>query len=165
MNTNRIFGRSSLGGMGWRATANSRPGRFQARRNASPELLRRGAILEHRPGGTRPTILKLPPTRRATRKRPGTTWLTRKLLWTLGTRRRGREREPHKIGYSGDHAWVVWDGEQRQALVRTVSKPGEMPHRNHSAEEQFSSIALAADPHKGLITLARPADTNSASKR
>ena len=53
-------------------------------------------MLEHRPGGpTRPTILKLPPTRRAIRKRPRTIWLTRKLLWTLGTRRRRREREPH----------------------------------------------------------------------
>jgi hypothetical protein len=30
----------------------------------------RGAILVHCPGGTRPTILKLPPTTRATRKRP-----------------------------------------------------------------------------------------------
>jgi hypothetical protein len=67
-------------------------GRFQARRNASPESLSRRIILEHRPGGTRPMILKLPPTRRATRKRPRTTWLTRKLLWTLGTRRRRRER-------------------------------------------------------------------------
>ena len=27
---------------------------------------------------------------------------------------------------------------------RAVSKPGEMPHRNHSAEKQFSSITLAA---------------------
>ena len=36
------------------------------------------------------------------------------------------------------------DGEQWQALVRSVSKPGEMPHRNHSGEEQFSSIALVA---------------------
>ena len=95
MEANRIFGRSSLGGMRWSAMANSRPDRFRARRNASLESLRREAILEHRPGGTRPTILKLPPTRRATRKRPWTTWLTRKLLWTLGTRRRGREREPH----------------------------------------------------------------------
>ena len=31
MNTHRKFGRSSLGGMGWRATASSRPGRFQTR--------------------------------------------------------------------------------------------------------------------------------------
>ena len=83
------------GGMGWRATVSSRPDRFQTRGTASPESLTRGAIFAHRPGGTRPTILKLPPTRRATRKRPWTTWLTRKLLWTLGTRRRGREREPH----------------------------------------------------------------------
>ena len=66
-------------------------GPFSNRGNASLESLRRGAILEHRPGGTRPTILKLP----RLRKRPWTTWLTRKLLWTLGTRRRGREREPH----------------------------------------------------------------------
>jgi hypothetical protein len=91
MNANRIFGRSNLGGMRWSATARSRPDRFQARRNASLESLGRGAILEHRPVGTLPTILKLLPTR----KRPWTTWLTRKLLWTLGTRRRGREREPH----------------------------------------------------------------------
>jgi acyl dehydratase len=36
---------------------------------------------------------------------------------------------------------------QIQALVRAVSKPGGMPHSNHSAEEQFSCIALAArDP-------------------
>jgi predicted RNA-binding Zn-ribbon protein involved in translation (DUF1610 family) len=51
MNTNRICGRSSLDGMGWRATASSRPGRFQATRNASRESLSRGAIFEHRPGG------------------------------------------------------------------------------------------------------------------
>jgi hypothetical protein len=95
MGTNRIFGRSSLGGMGWRGTESSPPGRFQTRGTASPESLSRGAILEHCPGGTRPTILKLLPTRHATRKRPWTTWLTRKLLWTLGIRRRGREREPH----------------------------------------------------------------------
>ena len=63
-------------------------GPFPNQENASPESLSRGAILEHRPGGTRPTILKLSPTMRATRKRPWTTWLTRKLLWTLGTRRR-----------------------------------------------------------------------------
>ena len=67
---------------------------------------------EHRPGGTRPTILKLSPTRRATRKRPWTTWLTRKLLWTLGTRRRGREREPHNRAKSKQRrrprACVVW---------------------------------------------------------
>ena len=31
MNTHRKFGRSSLGGMGWRATASSRPGRFQTK--------------------------------------------------------------------------------------------------------------------------------------
>jgi hypothetical protein len=96
MNTNRIFGQSSLGGMGSRGTARSPPGRFQTRGTASPESLRRGAILEeHRSRGTRLTILKLPPTRHTTRKRPWTTWLTRKLLWTLGTRGRGREREPH----------------------------------------------------------------------
>jgi hypothetical protein len=52
MKTNRIFGRSNLGGMGWRATASSHPGRFQTRKNASPESLSRGAILEHRLGGT-----------------------------------------------------------------------------------------------------------------
>src|SRR6476646_10688714 len=86
MDTNRIFARSSLGGMGWRETASSRPGRFQTRRNASPESLSRGAIFQHRPGGTRSTILKLPRPRR----RPWTTWLTRKLLWTPGTRRRGK---------------------------------------------------------------------------
>ena len=27
------------------------------------------------------------------------------------------------------------------------SKPGEMPHRNHSGEEQFSRIALVAADH------------------
>src|SRR6476469_6811041 len=87
METNRIFGRSSLGGMVWRATASSRPGRFQTRRNASPESLSREAIFEHRPGGT---LTQRPG------KRPWTTWntwLTRKLLWTLRTRRRGGERE------------------------------------------------------------------------
>src|SRR6187200_2503486 len=111
--TNRIFGRSNLGGMRWSATASSRPGRFQARRNASLESLSRRAILVHRPGGTRPAILKLPPTTRATRKRPWTTWLTRKLLWTLGTRRRGREREPHKSevqSNEGDRAGVIAQG-------------------------------------------------------
>jgi hypothetical protein len=51
-------------------------------------ILSRGSVLEHRPGGTRPTILKLSPTMRATRKRPWTTLLTRKLLWTLGTSER-----------------------------------------------------------------------------
>ena len=56
----------------------------------SPESLSRGAILEHRRGGTRATILKSLPTMRATRKRPWTTWLTRKPLWTLGTRRKGK---------------------------------------------------------------------------
>ena len=81
------IGRSSLGGMGWRATVKSHPGCFQTRRNAAPKSLSRGAIIENRPGGTRPTILKLSPTMRAT-KRPWTTWLTRKLLWTLGTRRK-----------------------------------------------------------------------------
>ena len=55
---NRIFGRSSLAGMGWRATASSRPVRFQTRGNASPESLRREAIFEHRPGWRRP--LKCP---------------------------------------------------------------------------------------------------------
>jgi len=90
MNTHRKFGRSSLGGTGWRATASSRPGRFQTRRNASPESLSREAIFEHRPGGT---LTQRPG------KRPWTiwtTWLTRKLLWTLRTRRRGREREPQQ---------------------------------------------------------------------
>ena len=38
-------------------------------------------------------------------------------------------------------------GEQRQALVRAVFKPGEMHHRNHSGEEQFSSIALVDAGH------------------
>src|SRR6476469_7147060 len=88
METNRIFGRSSLGGMVWRATASSRPARFQTRRDASPESLNREAIFEHRPGGT---LTQRPG------KRPWTTWttwLTRKLLWTLRPRRRGREREP-----------------------------------------------------------------------
>ena len=87
MNTNRIFGRSRLAGMGWRTTASSRPGRFQTRGNASPESLSREAIFEHRPGGT---LTQRPG------KRPWTTWntwLTRKLLWTLRTRRRGGERE------------------------------------------------------------------------
>src|SRR6476620_8222693 len=108
MNTNRIFWRSSLVGLGWRGTASSRPGRFQTRRNASPESLSRGAIFQHRPRGTRPTILKLP----RPRKRPWTTWLTRKLLWTLGTRRRGREREPHNRAKSKQRrrprACLVW---------------------------------------------------------
>ena len=87
MNANRIFGRSSLAGMGWRTTASSRPGRFQTRRNASPESLSREAIFEHRPGGT---LTQRPG------KRPWTTWntwLTHKLLWTLRTRREGGERE------------------------------------------------------------------------
>ena len=53
----------------------------------------------------------------------------------------------HTSEYSGDQAWVVWDGEQRQALVRAVFKPGGMPHRNHSGEEQFSSIALVGAGH------------------
>ena len=35
--------------------------------------LSRGAILVHRPGGTRPAILKLPPTTRATTNWPWTT--------------------------------------------------------------------------------------------
>ena len=39
-------------------------GPFPTRKNASPESLSRGAILEIRPGGTRPTILKLSPTMR-----------------------------------------------------------------------------------------------------
>src|ERR1041384_2862691 len=73
----------------------SRQGRFQTRRNASPESLTREASLEHRPGGARPTILKLPPTRRATRKRPWTTWLTQKLLWTHGIRKGGGKGATH----------------------------------------------------------------------
>ena len=39
-------------------------------------------------------------------------------------------------------------GEQRQALVRSVSKPGEMPHRDHSGERQFSSIAVVGAGHR-----------------
>jgi hypothetical protein len=41
-----------------------------------------------------------------------------------------------------------WYGlESNGKLSSGLSKPGKMPHRNHSAEEQFSSIALAArDP-------------------
>ena len=77
-------------------------GRFQARRNASPESFSRGVILEHRPGGTRPTIVKLPPTRRATRKRPRTTWLTRKLLWTLGTRKKAKGKG-RGLSFAGCH--------------------------------------------------------------
>src|SRR6478735_3368134 len=114
MNTNRIFGRSSLGGMEWRATAGPRPGRFQTRRNASPESLSRGAIFQHRPGGTRPTILKLP----RPRKRPWNTWLTRKLLWTLRTRRRGRETEhttERSRSNEGDRA-PAWSGHREAAL-------------------------------------------------
>ena len=53
----------------------------------------------------------------------------------------------YHIGNSGDQAWVVWNGEQRQDLVRAVFKPGGMPHRNHSGEEQFSSIALVGAGH------------------
>jgi hypothetical protein len=37
-------------------------------------------------------------------------------------------------------AALVWGGEQRQALVRPVSKSREMPHWDHSGERQFSSI-------------------------
>ena len=113
MNANRIFERSSLGGMGWRATASSRPGRFQTRRNASPESLSREAIFEHRPGGT---LTQRPGKRPWT---PWNTWLTRKLLWTPRTRRRGREREPHKIGYSGDQAWVESNGSSRPGRFQT----------------------------------------------
>jgi hypothetical protein len=42
------------------------------------------------------------------------------------------------IGYSGDQAWVVWDGEQRKSLIRAVFESLEMPHRN------LSRIALVA---------------------
>ena len=42
--------------------------------------------------------------------------------------------------------------EQWQALVRTVFNPGELPHRNHSREEQFSRIALVANPANGRAT-------------
>ena len=40
---------------------------------------------------------------------------------------------------SGDQAWVVWDGEQRQALVRAVFKQGDIQARsNFRASPRFA---------------------------
>src|SRR6185369_11140160 len=36
-------------------------------------------------------------------------------------------------GYSGDQSWLVWGGEQRQALVRAVSHSRGILHENQSA--------------------------------
>ena len=46
-------------------------------------------------------------------------------------------------------AWVVWDGEQRQALVRAVFKPGEMHHsRITQARSNFRVLPWLAQAIK-----------------
>ena len=90
---------------------------------------------------------------------------------------------PHYVNEHQSDIRAIKSGmEQRQALVRSVSKPGEMPHRNLSAhrpgcggplsvpnvEASTSGRALAwmdMASGNGLTILVRPADTNSASKR